>query len=29
MNRGAWWVMCHDDAKELDMTWRLNNKING
>ena len=29
MNREAWWATVHDDAKELDITWRLNNKING
>ena len=25
MDRGAWQAVVHGDAKELDMTWRLNN----
>ena len=25
MDRRAWWAIVHGVAKELDMTWRLNN----
>ena len=26
-NRRAWWAMVHGVAKELDMAYRLNNKV--
>ena len=26
MDRGAWWAIVHETAKELDTTERLNNK---
>ena len=25
MDRGAWWATVHGVAKELDITWQLNN----
>ena len=25
MDRGAWWATAHGVAKELNLTWRLNN----
>ena len=28
MDRGAWWATVHRVAKELDMTYRLNNNNN-
>ena len=27
MDRAVWWAIVHEVMKELDMTWRLNNKI--
>ena len=29
MDRGAWQAIGHEVAKELDMTWQLNNNKNG
>jgi len=27
MDRGAWWAVVHGVAKELDMAYRPNNKV--